>query len=91
MKTHKNFTAMCHGKKRPKIFPKANQTNEKTKTEAVTQNSEDDQRVIHSQRKHIKQIQPCVRGKNDPKFFRKPMKPRKKQMQNPKTSQNEKS
>jgi hypothetical protein len=49
MKTQKNFTAMCQGKKRPKIFPKANQTNEKRKTEAVTQKSEDDQKVIHCQ------------------------------------------
>ncbi len=49
MKTHKNFTAMCQRKKRPKIFPIANQTNEITKTEAVTQKSEDNPKVIHSQ------------------------------------------
>ncbi len=32
METHKNFTAMCQRKKRPRIFPKANQTNENTKS-----------------------------------------------------------
>ena len=36
MKTHKKNSAMCQRKKRPKIFPKANETNEKTNTEAVT-------------------------------------------------------
>ena len=36
MKTHKKNSAMCQRKKRPKIFPKANETNEKKKAEAVT-------------------------------------------------------
>ncbi len=59
---------MCQRKKRPKIFPKANQTNEKKKTEAVTQKSKDDLKVFHSQWKNIKKFQPCVRGETTQNF-----------------------